>query len=100
MEDLWHKFKQETKDDLKKIRGFLDEISHHEKSQKTVKRTKNVALGVATKKKPASKPKTVTPRKKIYGKLKDLVNEIMEAENLSRAQAYRVARKRFETASF
>lgn len=96
MEDLWHKFKQETKDDLQKIRGFLDEISHHEKSQRTVAVVKRVAHV----KKKSSKPKTSTPRKKIYGKLKDLVNEIMEAENLSRAQAYRVARKRLETASF
>jgi ElaB/YqjD/DUF883 family membrane-anchored ribosome-binding protein len=33
-------------------------------------------------------------RKKIYGRLRDLVKEIMEKENLSRAQAYRKAKKR------
>ncbi|MBN2202937.1 MAG: hypothetical protein JW700_02025 [Candidatus Aenigmarchaeota archaeon] len=89
MEYLWLKFKNETKDDLSKIRSFLDEISHHEKSQKTIAKPKKT---VKTTRK--AKPKAMTPRKKIYGKLKDIVNQIMEAENLSRAQAYRVAKKR------
>ena len=88
MEDLWKKFKEETSEDLNKIRSFLNEMSHSEKSfeRKIVKHK-------------ASKPKAskkMTPRKKIYGKLSTLVKEIMEKENLSRAQAYRVARKRFD----
>ena len=86
MEDVWQKFKSETSDDLKKIRNFLNEISHDEKSieKKIVKR---ITSKVSEKR---------TPRKKIYGKLKDMVQEIMEKENLSRAQAYRVARKRLD----
>lgn len=95
MEDLWYRFRQETKDDLDKIRSFLDEISHHEKSQKTVPEVKKTVVAARKSSEKKKTPKgIVTPRKKIYGKLKDIVNEIMEVENLSRAQAYRVARKR------
>ena len=88
MEDLWKKFKEETSEDLNKIRSFLNEMSQGEKSfeRKIVKRKPS---------KPKESKKT-TPRKKIYGKLSTLVKEIMEKENLSRAQAYRVARKRFD----
>lgn len=101
MEDLWKKFKQETKEDLSKINEFLNEISHLEKSHQTTKRiSRHLILDKETltaieniNKKPQRKNKT-SSRKKIYGKLKDLVKEIMERENLSRAQAYRVAKKR------
>ena len=56
---------------------------------------KKIVKHIVPKTSSSEKPKQ-TPRKKIYGKLKDLVQEIMEKENLSRAQAYRVARKRLD----
>ena len=104
MEDIWKKFRQETKEDLEKIRKFLDEISLDETSptNKTVssKRIsrhlildKETLTAIKDSKKSQTKKKT-SPRKKIYGKLRDIVKEIMENENLSRAQAYRVAKKR------
>jgi putative heme degradation protein len=89
MEDLWQKFKEETTEDLSKIKNFLNEMSHDEKSLE-----KKIAKRIVPK--AASSVKSKTPRKKIYGKLKDLVQEIMKKENLSRAQAYRVARKRLD----
>ena len=89
MEDLWQKFKEETTEDLNKIKNFLNEMSQDEKSLE-----KKIVKHLSPK--PARPVKTRTPRKKIYGKLKDLVQEIMEKENLSRAQAYRVARKRLD----
>ena len=89
MEDLWQKFKEETTEDLKKIRNFLDEMSQNEKSLE-----KKLEKSIVSKEKKLLK----TPRKEIYGKMRDLVNDIMEKENLSRAQAYRLARKRIETA--
>jgi len=93
MEDLWQKFKDETTEDLKKIRNFLNEISRDETSFE-----KKIKMHIAPKEKTVSdeKIKKHTPRKKIYGKLKNHVKEIMEKENLSRAQAYRVARKRLD----
>ena len=93
MEDLWHKFKSETADDLNKIRNFLEEISHNETSFE-----KKIKKRIVPKEKTASteKSKKQSQRKKIYGKLKDHVKEIMEKENLSRAQAYRVAKKRLD----
>lgn len=90
MEDLWQKFKEETTEDMSKIRNFLNEISQDEKSLE-----KKIVKRIAPKASSSNKPKQ-TPRKKIYGKLKDMVNEIMEKENLSRAQAYRVAKKRLD----
>ncbi len=101
MEDLWKKFKQETEKHLQKINEFLNEKSLNEKSQliepvpiinneisQVPEKTQQIFL--EENKKP-EKPS----RKKVYGKLKDLVNEIMKKENVSRAQAYRRAKKRF-----
>ena len=87
VEDIWQRFKQETEHDVNKIRNFLNEMSHNEKSPRKIvaKRVESVAV--------SHKPKAHSERKKIYGKLKDLVKELMERENLSRAQAYRVAKK-------
>ena len=107
MEDIWKKFKQETEKDMSKIKNFLDEISFGETNPKEIHKKKAATHLDSEKKKPAAKitkpmvsrkkshDKKDTPRKKIYGKLSDLVREIMEKENLSRAQAYRVAKKRF-----
>lgn len=91
MEDLWQKFKSETSEDLNKIKNFLDEISHNETSTK--EKTKRNTVSKAKK---SSEKIEHVPRKKIYGKLRGLVKEIMEKENLSRAQAYRLARKRLD----
>ncbi len=99
MEDLWKKFKEETKEHIEKINEFLNELnekSHfqepliiNEKSQ-IFEQTQQVVLEDEK-----SKRISHVPRKKIYGKLKNLVKEIMEKENVSRAQAYRRAKKRF-----
>ena len=101
MEDIWKKFKQETEKDMKKIRNFLNEISFDETSPKEIKRVsrhlvldKETVTAVEKSKNKSQAKKKHSPRKKIYGKLTTLVKEIMEKENLSRAQAYRVARKR------
>jgi hypothetical protein len=105
MEDLWRKFKQETENDLMKIRDFLDEISSDETSPKEItpspKRVsrhlvldKETVTAIENSKKKSQAKKKTSPRKKIYGKLTTLVKEIMENENLSRAQAYRIAKKR------
>jgi hypothetical protein len=104
MEDIWMKFKKETEKDLMKIRNFLDEISFDETSPKEIKRVsrhlvldKETVAAVEKSKEKSQTKKKHSPRKKIYGKLTTLVKEIMETENLSRAQAYRVAKKRILT---
>ena len=109
MEDLWKKFKQETKEDLLKIKEFLNETSLNEKSDQVAKRISRhlvldeetvLAIKNANERLDETSIKQINeksqkiPRKKIYGKLKDLVKEIMEKENLSRAQAYRKAKER------
>jgi len=109
MEDLWKKFKQETKEDLLKIKEFLNETSLNEKSEQVAKRISRhlvldeetvLAIKNANERLDETSIKQINeksqkiPRKKIYGKLKDLVKEIMEKENLSRAQAYRKAKER------
>ncbi|NIM46954.1 MAG: hypothetical protein GTN40_02225 [Candidatus Aenigmarchaeota archaeon] len=104
MEDLWKKFKQETQEHIEKIIEFLSETSSNEKSQliepekpviipnneisQLPEQTQQIVLEENKKFKEPS-------RKKVYGKLKDLVKEIMEKENVSRAQAYRRAKKDF-----
>ena len=99
------KFKKETEKDLTKIRNFLDEISFDETSPKekpvSPKRVsrhlvldKETVTAIENSKNISQAKKKTSPRKKIYGKLTSLVKEIMEKENLSRAQAYRVAKKR------
>jgi len=100
MEDLWKKFKQETEKHIEKINEFLNETSLKEKSHliepeiilnneksQVPEQIQQVVLEEKT-------PKKLS-RKQTYGKLKDLVKEIMEKENVSRAQAYRKAKKRF-----
>ena len=97
MEDLWKKFKEETQEHIQKINEFLSEISSDEKSHtkeievindetsKVNEQVEQVVLDNET---------SDISRKNIYGKLRDLVKEIMEKEHVSRAQAYRKAKKR------
>ena len=120
MEDLWKKFKQETQKHVQKINEFLNEKSQNEKSQiiepekpminleneksqqlvwieKSLNEIPNKMSEVNEQVQQIVLEKNETKkieRKKIYGKLKDLVKEIMEKENLSRAQAYRRAKKK------
>lgn len=93
MEDLWKKFKEETQEQMQKINEFLDEKSSSKKSHdETIKnetskvneQIKQIVLDETTE----------ASRKDIYGKLKDMVRDIMEKEHVSRAQAYRKAKRR------
>jgi len=96
MEEVWKRFKQETKEDLLKIKEFLNETSLNEKSDQQTKRiSRHLVLDkeTLTAIKANKKPKA-SSRKKIYGRLKNLVKEIIEKENISRAQAYRKAKSR------
>jgi len=120
MEDLWKKFKEETREHMQKINEFLDEKSSDENSTKEIKNEislnteQQVVLNNETseidklpkqifiEKDETSKliqemfpaKKYLPERKDIYGKLKEIVKEIMEKEHVSRAQAYRKAKKR------
>ncbi len=104
MEELWKKYKRETQEHIEKINKFLNETSSNEKSQlkepeKIIKNemsqiSEQIIIEDKTSENVSQKKKHL-PRKKIYGKLKDVVKEIMEKENVSRAQAYRKAKKRF-----
>lgn len=115
MEDIWKKFKDETKEHVEKINEFLNEKPLNEKSQliepekhleilnnetseisqpvvwreasKVNEQVQQIVLEENEKSKESS-------RKEVYGKMRDLVKEIMEKENVSRAQAYRRAKKR------
>lgn len=112
MENLWKKHKTEIKDHLSKIEGFLklelndtsriNEISQEkimkneiEQNQPNIFSDENLQISdeiqVKTKRgRPRSK------RREIYGKLRDIVKNIMKKEGLSRAQAYRKAKKTHE----
>jgi len=111
MEDLWEKYKQETKEHLQKINEFLDENTDKEKAnsspgttaepddvasqdvkQTVEETTKQVEQAVWIEK---SNENSHASRKNAYGNLKDSVKEIMEKEHVSRAQAYRKAKKIF-----
>ncbi|NIO44414.1 MAG: hypothetical protein GTN36_02570 [Candidatus Aenigmarchaeota archaeon] len=104
MEDHWKKFKQEMQEHIEKINEFLNETSSNEKSQ-LVKPEEPVTISDNEKSQipeqtqqiflEENKKSEKSSRKKIYGKLKDLVKEVMEKENISRAQAYRRVKKRF-----
>ena len=100
MEDLWKKFKEETREHMQKINDFLHEKSLEEKNRlteqekirnemsNTIQQTQQIVLNED------ELINSQFPEKKSYGKLKNMVKEIMEKENLSRAQAYRLAKKR------
>ena len=134
MEDIWKKFKEETKEHMQKINEFLNEVSSIEKPkliepekpslipnfekinetsanetsqmpQQTVwiEKSPNEISGETSKipeqiqqvvlENETSQNSKLT-RKEVYGKMRELVKEIMEKENVSRAQAYRKAKKR------
>jgi len=78
--ELWKKFKEDTREDMLKIKEFLNST---EKSKN--ERTTKGLSSETTQKKSHS-------RREIYGKMRLLVKEIMEKEKISRAQAYRKAK--------
>jgi uncharacterized protein YaaR (DUF327 family) len=83
MEELWKKFKEDTREDLLMIKDFLESFE----------KSKNNRL---TKSSPNETSKKIYhKRQEIYGKMRNLVKEIMEKENISRAQAYRRAKMKF-----
>lgn len=105
MEELWKKFKEETQDHIEKISGFLNETSFDDSPEEVSRQiSKHLVLDeetvIAIKNANEKSPETsqiqekATPRKRIYGKLKDVVRDIMEKGKVSRAQAYRRAKKR------
>lgn len=130
MEDIWKKFKEETKEHIQKINEFLNETSSIEKpkliepekpslipnsekinetsanetSQQTVWIEKSPSEILNETSKLSEEIQQVvleneksqqSSRKEVYGKMRNLVKEIMEKENVSRAQAYRKAKKMF-----
>ncbi len=110
MEDLWKRFKEETRGHIQKINEFLNEESAKEKTltptepltvlnSETQKEINQQIIDETSKQIEQAvwieKSSENSSRKEIYGNLKDLVKEIMEKEHVSRAQAYRKARKRF-----
>ena len=99
MEDLWKKFKEETQEHMQKINEFLNETSSNEKSlQDEMEIAKNETSKINEQTQQIVLDNEISfERKKIYGKLKDLVVEIMENEHMSRAQAYRKAKKKILT---
>lgn len=84
MEELWKKFKEDTKEDLEKINEFLVSL------EKSKTRKKDIGLNKSS----FNETSTMISheRREIYGKLRDMVRQIMEKEKISRAQAYRRAK--------
>ncbi len=115
MEELWKKHKEEIKRHLSKIENFLqtelnnnDTFNINENSrekiiendiqqiQDNIVLDENIKISDEFKMKTKVKKKKGrprSPRREIYGKLRDTVKHLMEKENLSRAQAYRRAKK-------
>ena len=118
MEDLWKKHKEEIRQHLSNIENFLqseikinETFRINEKSQKNtiendiqqiqdnIVLDENIKISDEFKMKTKAKKKKGRPRsarREIYGKLKDTVKHLMEKENLSRAQAYRRAKKMYD----
>jgi len=78
--DLWKKFKEDTREDMLKIKEFLRSTEN----LKNDELTKDLSNEI-------SQDKSHN-RREIYGKMRCLVKEIMEKEQVSRAQAYRKAK--------
>jgi len=110
MEDLWKKFMEETEEHMQKIKNFLDEMKSHaiEPTQPEIPITKpddekskipeipqQVFMDETSQLIQEMFPNKTydSERKNNYGKLRDKVKEIMEKEHLSRAQAYRRAKR-------
>ena len=79
--ELWKKFKEDTREDMIKVKEFLNSVE----KTKIEKPIKNLSDETS---------KISHGRREIYGKMRHLVREIMEKENISRAQAYRKAKIR------
>jgi hypothetical protein len=132
MEDLWKKFKEETREDVLKINEFLnldkeseddtlDETSLNEtfsqfceevrslisdvklikdeKSQRIKPIVENSTNETSIKQNTSNNSiiSDRSSRKDVYGKMRNLVRDIMEKDHLSRAQAYRKAKKLTES---
>jgi hypothetical protein len=106
MEDLWKKFKEETKEHMEKINEFLKErslnnenISNETKveAKPEVKLNNEISQQIVLEDETSKNEISHVSRKDSYGKLKNLVKEIMEKEHVSRAQAYRRAKKRLDS---
>ena len=103
MEELWEKFKKETREHLEIVNEFIEEKSVSNNTNETLppqpktvevvnaEISQNVFIDEDEKSPLKKKPKF--PRKRKYGSLKDKVNELMEKEKISRAHAYRMAKK-------
>jgi hypothetical protein len=99
MEELWKKFKEETKEDMEKIGEFLREsrfVKPMEKEpnsfqpQPLEKIERNISQQIVLD--DENSKKDVSSNKN-YGSLTKTVKEIMAKEHISRAQAYRRAKK-------
>lgn len=84
MEELWKKFKEDTKQDLVEIHEFLNSLEKSRIRKKNRELNKSLFNETSI--------KISHERREIYGKLRDIVKSIMEKENISRAQAYRKAK--------
>jgi polyhydroxyalkanoate synthesis regulator phasin len=109
MEDIWKKFREETEEHMQKIKKFLNEMKSDviEPTQPEIPITKpndekskipelpqQVFTDETSQLIQEMFPNKTSHREKTYGKMRDLVKDIMEKEHLSRAQAYRKAKKR------
>jgi hypothetical protein len=121
MEEMWKKFKQETREDLEKINSFLQEpslvkpldkepnIFQPKPLEKIDQEISNQIVLGDGKSQVVTQVQNCVPnmqncvpdvsRKKVYGSLKDIVKELMQKENVSRAQAYRKAKRILEEKS-
>ena len=110
MEDIWKKFREETEEHMQKIKEFLNEMKTDaieptqpeipimkpdDEKSKIPELPQQVFMDETSKLIKEMFPNKTShlERKKIYGKMRDMVKEIMEKEHLSRAQAYRRAKR-------
>jgi hypothetical protein len=111
MEDMWKKFKEETRQDMENVKEFLrqasanpmipepsmfqpkplEKIDPRISSQVVLEDEKSQTL-ISQIQDCAQDPLDVS-KKKAYGSLAEMVRQLMEKENVSRAQAYRRAKK-------
>jgi hypothetical protein len=103
MEDVWKKFKEETKGDMEKINDFLKDPSlfkpdgaepnsFQPRPLEKMEREISENIVIEDDEKSQSSISSVSS-KKFYGSLSNVVKEMMEKEKISRAQAYRRAKK-------
>jgi hypothetical protein len=109
MEDMWKKFKQETSQDMENIKEFLrqasspiipepsmfqpkplEKIDPRISNQVVLEDDKSQTL-ISQMPTCAQEPQDIS-RKKFYGSLTETVKQLMQNEQISRAQAYRRAK--------